>query len=332
MTHRLQRRKLVGASVALALLASVRAFAKPGKPMPRIALVFGIPPAADIAGPDPVNANARAVIHQLRDLGWVDGRNVVIERRTAAGRGPAHLAALIEEVVALRVDAIVTSGTGVPSARNATNRIPIVGLIDDPVDAGLIESLSRPGGNLTGTGAVGMTGKEMQMLKEIVPSISRVAVIAGSAAPATGKGYHAGMDAAARGLGLKLEWHGVREPRDFDEVFAAIARQGVDALVATANQVNLANRRRIAEFALANRLPSTGFADAGSLLSYGYDIVEAHRRLATYVAKILEGSIPSTLPWMQPTRYALTINLRTAAALRLAIPSSVLLRAEEVIR
>ena len=125
---------------------------------------------------------------------------------------------------------------------------------------------------------------------------------------------------------------GVREPREFDEVFAAIARQGVDALVATANQVNLANRRRIAEFALANRLPSSGFADSGSLLSYGYDIAEAHRRLAIYAAKILEGAVPGNLPWMQPTNYALTINLGTAAALGLAIPPSVLLRAEDVIR
>jgi len=328
----MKRRSLVGGSLALMVLASARAFGKPVKPMPRIALVFGIPPAAEIFGADPVNPNARAIVHQLRDLGLVDGRNVVLDRRSAEGKGPARMAALIQEVVALDVDVILTSGAGVLSAKKATKRIPIVGLLDDPVDAGLIESLSRPGGNLTGYGAVGMTGKEMQMLKEIVPSISRVAVIAGSAPPAGAKGYHAGMEAAARDIRVKLDWHGVREPREFDEVFAAISRQGADALVATANQVNLANRRRIAEFALANRMPSSGFAEAGSLLSYGYDIVEAHRHLAIYAAKILEGAAPGNLPWMQPTHYALTINLRTAAALRLAIPPSVLLRAEEVIR
>ncbi|MCM2329318.1 MAG: ABC transporter substrate-binding protein [Lysobacter sp.] len=326
------RRSILGASVAMMLLASARAVGKLGGPKPRIALVFGIPPSAEISGTDPVNPKARAIVRQLRDLGLVDGRNVVIERRSAEGKGPARMAALIDEVVAMDVDVIVTSGAGVWTAKKATSRIPIVGLLDDPVDAGMIDSLSRPGGNLTGYGAVGVTGKEMQLLKEIAASISRVAVIAGSAAPSSGSDFRAGMESAARGLWLNLQWHGVREPRDYDEVFAAIARQGADALVATPTQVNIAHRRRIADFALANRLPSSGFADAGSLLHYGYDLVEAHRRLAIYAAKILEGTVPGNLPWMQPTNYALTINLGTAAALRLAIPPSVLLRAEEVIR
>jgi putative ABC transport system substrate-binding protein len=287
-----------------------------------------------MAGADPSHPLAREFVHALRDAGLVEGRNIIIERRSAEGQGLQRILELMQEVVSLNVDVIVTTGPGVRAAKDATDRIPIVGVVDNPLDSELIDSLARPGHNITGFGASSpaIYGKELQLLKEAAPTISRVAMIGWRRSAEPRRSSRVEAEIAARELRLSLLWLGVDKPEQFEAAFAAITRERADALIAQGTHVNYAHRQRIADFALKRRMPSLGFADAGMLMDYGADDVEGLRRAAVFVRKILDGAKPADLPFEQPTKYLLAINLRTAKALGITIPQSLLARADEVIQ
>jgi putative tryptophan/tyrosine transport system substrate-binding protein len=274
----------------------------------------------------------------LRDLGYVPGRNVVIEYRFADGKAE-RLPQLAQDLVRLKVDVIVTgSNQHVIAAKQATTTIPIVMVyVRDPVGAGLVASVSRPRGNVTGLSQdVGaeIPGKRLALLKEFVPKLSRVAVLANPdflPALATLKA----MEAPARTLGMTVVRFDARGPGDLEGVFAAVTRARSDALVVTGGPVQFNMRTQIAQLALRHRLPSiSGIiedVEAGGLMSYGASLSDQWRRAATYVDKILKGAKPGDLPVEQPTKFELVINLKTAKALGLTIPPSLLTRADKVI-
>jgi putative ABC transport system substrate-binding protein len=327
------RRSLICCVVTSAVLAAARGVAQPTRQLPRIALVFGGTPLAEMAGGDPTSLAARGLVHGLRDLGLVEGRNIIIERRSAEGR-PERLDALMKEVVLLGVNVIVTGGDrGVRAASRATDTIAIVGVVDEVLDTGLIESLARPGRNLTGIGenSPEIYGKVLQMLKEIAPAISRLAVLDHRPPPGAPARYRVALEVAARGMRTDVLWLGVNTPEELDAAFAAIVRERADGMVALNSHVNIAHRQRIANFALERRLPMFGFTEAGGLLSYGESVLVVFGRAAFLVKKILDGTKPADLPWEQPTKYSLVVNLRTAKALGLTIPPSLLLRADKII-
>jgi putative ABC transport system substrate-binding protein len=275
----------------------------------------------------------------LRELGWVEGQNIVIEYRWAEGRFD-RLPDLAAELVRLKVDVIVGVPTsGALAAKNATRTIPIVGVsLTDPVGLGLIASLARPGGNVTGVSySVGtdIFGKDLELLKEVAPKVRRVAVLSNPDGPAQPLTI-SNIKGAAQSLGLQLMLLEARGPGDFDGAFAAMTRERVGALLVVTDPVFIPHRARLVNLAAKNRLPSifTQRADveAGGLMSYGPNFADMYRRAATYVDKILKGARPADLPVEQPTKFELVINLKTAKALGLTIPPSLLQRADEVIR
>ena len=278
---------------------------------------------------------------RLRELGWDEGRNLVIEYRYAEGHAD-RLAALAEELVRLKVDVIVASPTpSAMAAKEATRAIPIVGMsLTEPVSVGLVPNLARPGGNVTGlTYGVDteIFGKQLQLLKEVVPSVRRVAVLTHPASG--GPSYSLRMESvksAARSLGLPLQILEVREPGDFDAAFAAMVKERAGALLLSGDAMFFIHRARLADLARKNRLPSMStqwqWVDAGGLVSYAPSFPEQWSRAATYVDKILRGAKPADLPIEQPTKFELVINLKTAKALGLTIPPAVLARADEVIQ
>ena len=310
--------------------------------LPRVALVFSSVPVAEMTGPDPVNGFARSFVHALRDLGYVEGRNIVIERRSAEGR-LERMPALMKELVALKVDLIVATGPAAIAAQRATETIPIVALIDEPDTIGLAASLARPGRNVTGvtsSAGPGMQGKWLQLLKEASPKSTRVAVIDfkyidSRATPGTHRRRHE-LEAAARVLGLTLIMVGVDTPEDFEPAFADIVSQHADALLVQGGAVVYVHRRRIIDFAAQRGLPALyswrESVASGGLMFYGPNDVESFRRTAAYADKILKGVKPADLPFEQPTRFDLIINLKTAKVLGLTIPQTLLLRADEVIQ
>jgi putative ABC transport system substrate-binding protein len=278
----------------------------------------------------------------LRDLGYVEGRNVVIEYRDAEGKFE-RFPALAAELVALKVDVIVTSG-GTPAAlaaKQATRTLPIVFAAHaDPVGSGLITSLARPGGNVTGLSnlAPELVGKCLEQLKQAVPGVSRVAALwqPGAYGERTEKDMPKGAEAAARALGVRLQFVEARGPADFDRAFSETTTAHADALTVLPSAMFVNERRRLVALAAKNRLPavypSRDSVDAGGLMSYGPDLADVFRRAATYVDKILKGAKPGDLPVEQPTKFELVINLKTAKALGLTIPPSLLGRADEVIQ
>jgi putative ABC transport system substrate-binding protein len=273
----------------------------------------------------------------LRDLGWVEGKNISIEYRYAEGRS-VRLPDLAADLVRLKVDIIVASATTAAlAAQKATRAIPIVVAAGgDPVASGLGESLARPGGNVTGlsTMAQELGGKRLELLKEIVPKLSRVAVLWNPQSTASQLGWKE-IQLPARQLGIQLHSLEVRSPNDFDKAFEDATRARAGALFLTGEPVINTNLKRIADVAAKSRLPSIShrseFADAGGLLTYGPDRADMHRRAATYVDKILKGAKPADLPVEQPTRFELVVNMKTAKALGITIPQSVLFRADRVI-
>ena len=273
----------------------------------------------------------------LRDLGYVGGRNLTMESRWSEGR-TERLPALAIELVQLRVDVIVASGTqAVRAARQATSTIPIVMAVSaHPDKIGLVESLARPGGNVTGLDNVGpdLKGKQLQLLKEVAPKVSRVAVLWNPANLVETFGFKE-MVAAAAVIGVEIQSIDVRTPDDYLAAFATVTASRADALYAFGNPVNFKNRQLIADFALKSRLPSIYeerlFVESGGLMSYAPSFTDLFRRAATYVDKILKGAKPADLPVEQPTKFELVMNLKTAKALGLTIPPSVLARADEVI-
>jgi putative ABC transport system substrate-binding protein len=275
---------------------------------------------------------------RLRDLGWTEGRNLVIEARWAEGRID-RMPALMNEVVHSQVDIIVAVGTPAAiAARKATDTIPIVAIATgDPVGSGLVASLARPGGNLTGFSInfdEGIPGKWLELLQEVVPNLKTVAVLSqtgSKTAPRLGMQ----LKDAASARGLKLLFVGVREPASLEAAIRQ-ARQGAQAVVVIIDPLTVFHRRQIADLCMRYRLPGISglpdFVDVGGLVAYGFEPKVLWTRAAEYVDKILKGAKPGDLPIEQPTKFELVVNLKTAKALGITIPQSILLRADEVIR
>jgi putative ABC transport system substrate-binding protein len=275
----------------------------------------------------------------LRELGYVEGRNIIIERRYAEGRAE-RLPDLAAELVRLKPDVIVATATAATqAAKNATKTIPIVMVaVLDPVGTGLIASLARPGGNITGLtflAGLEIVGKTLQLLKEAVPGIRRVAVLWNPTHP-THQVALQELKAAARVLGVELQPLGARGPDEFDSAFSAMARERADALLVMPETIFVQHRIRLADFAAKHRLPAMHavreHAEAGGLMAYAPNVVEIVRHAAIFVDKILKGAKPADLPVEQPTKFELVINMKTAKALGLTIPQSVLFRADQVIQ
>ena len=280
-----------------------------------------------------------AFLQGLRDLGYVEGRNVVIEFRSAEGK-LERLPALAAELVALKVDVIVAPPTvAALAAKQASSTLPIVTTGSaDPVMSGLVTSLARPGGNVTGLSYLSeeLGGKRLDLLKQAVPGVSRVAVLwrPGATSERTEKDMLKDLEVAARGLGVRPQFVEVRGPEDIDRAFSDMTRARADALFVVGFPMLSAERRRLIDLAAKNRLPTVfpqrQSVDAGGLMSYGANLADLHRRAATYVDKILKGAKPGDLPVEQPTKFELVINLKTAKALGITIPPSLLLRAEVI--
>ena len=325
-------------AVAVAVLtASFPATAQQAGKVHRVALVVTTTPIAEMAGPDPVHLITRAFVHELRALGYVEGRNVIVERRSAEGK-PERYPDIIAELVRLKTDVIAAGGSAVvvQQLKERASNIPIVMIgVNEPVKLGLVASLARPGGNITGiTSASGPENepKRLQLLKEVIPRLSRVGYLA------TKQDWDLpsaqAIRRAAPSLGMEL-LHAEHNSADIDATLAALARQRPDALVASLTGPTYAHRHQIVEFALKARLPGIypfpEMAETGGLMSYGVSGPDLARRTARYVDKILKGAKPGDLPIEQPTKYELVINLKAAREIGITIPESVLLRADRVI-
>jgi putative ABC transport system substrate-binding protein len=293
------------------------------------------------AGPPPSAPTAQMQAFQqgLRDLGYVEGQNLVIEYRYGEGKAE-RLREVAAELVQLPVDVIVTVGaSGTRGAQHATRTIPIVMTGNyDPVGQGFVASLARPGGNITGLSFQGtdLPGKRLELLKETVPQSTRIAVLANPASPGHVPLLH-NLTVAAEALKLSLHVMEVHRAEALDDAFAAMTRAGADALIVFAEpQVITPQRGRIAALAATSRLPAMydnkTYVEAGGLMSYGAHLPDIYRRAVIYVDKILHGAKPADLPVEQPTKFELVINLKTAKALGLTIPPSLLLLADEVIQ
>jgi len=290
----------------------------------------------------PYSPSDTALWHQafrlgLRDLGWVEGKNISIEYRYAEGRSD-RLPDLAADLVRLKVDVIVASVTSdALAAQKATRAIPIVmAVAGDPVASGLVESLAQPGGNITGLSQmnVELVGKRLELLKEMIPKLSRVAVLWNPQNAASTLNWKE-IQLPARQLGIRLNSMEVRSPNDFDKAFEDATRARAGALFILPDTAIPTNLKRIAGLATRTRLPSifhfSEFADAGGLVTYGVDRADMYRRAATFVDKILKGAKPGDLPIDRATKFELVINMKTAKALGITIPQSVLLRADRVI-
>jgi putative ABC transport system substrate-binding protein len=332
----MKRAALPSILVAVVLLAlGVTAEAQQPKKVHRIGYLSTNDPATD-------SARVEGIRLALRQLGYIEGQNIAIEYRYTQGKidRPPELAA---ELVRLKVDIIVVAGgdATIQAAKNATKTIPIVmiGAGSDPVEAGHVESLARPGGNVTGITTLGreLGGKRLELFKEAVPKLSRVAVLYD---PANRPSLHEVKEllpADARSLKLTIQPWEIRAVDDFDKVFAALNKQRPDGLyVPGGGPVITANQKRIVGFALKSRLPSMyaikEYVDAGALMSYGADLADSYRRVAYFVDRILKGAKPADLPVEQPTKFELVINLKTAKQIDLTIPPEVLARANRLIK
>ena len=318
------------ALIALLLALSVPADAQQTGKVPRIGIL------APGSSAFPTSAYHDSFRQGLRELGYIEGKNIFIEIRYAEGKQD-RLSDIATELVKLKVDVIVTATRpGVLAAKNATSAIPIVfAAVGDPVRAGLVSSLARPGGNITGLSIIEteLFGKRLELLKETFPKITRVAHFRDATSPGTGS---AEMQATASALGLQLQSLEVRSAKDFDGAFEAILKERAQALTATASPVISINQQRIVAFAATNRLPAiypySEVIDAGGLMFYGVSFSDLFRRTATYVDKILKGAKPADLPVEQPTKFEFVINLITAKQIGVTIPPNVLVRADRVIK
>jgi putative ABC transport system substrate-binding protein len=331
----MNKRKLGSFALSAMLFAlCVPASAQQPTKVPRIGYLSNVDAATD-------SPRAEGLRLALRELGYIEGQNIAIEYRYAEGRRDRE-SGLAAELVRLKVDIIVvaTGDRYIRAAKNATRTVPIVmmGQGSDPVKAGLVESLARPGGNVTGltnlTRELG--GKRLELLKEAVPKLSRVAVLYDPALPQSLHEVKELLPADARALKLTIQLWEIRAVDDFEKVFAALNKQRPDGLYALTSGVMRPNRKRIAGFALKSRLPSVSsseeFVDAGGLMSYAADDADSYRRVAYYVDKILKGAKPADLPVEQPTKFELVINLKTAKQIGVTIPQSLLYRADKVIK
>ncbi len=325
----MDRRTFVGTLAIGFLAAPLAAGTQQAGKVPRIGFL------GMFAGP-----NFDAFRQALRELGWVEGQSIVIDYRSAEGRLD-RLPDLAAELIRLKVDIIVAEGTqGVAATKNATETIPIVMIAGsaDPVGLGFIASLARPGGNVTGLSySVGpeIAGKGLDLLHEIVPKVRRVAILSNPANPAQPL-FIRELKVAARSFDVQLQLLEARGPNEFDGAFAAMAKERVGALLVVADSMFIFHRARLAHLAARSRLPVAygirADVEAGGLMSYGPSLRDLWRHAATYVDKILKGANPADLPVEQPTKFELVINLKTAKALGLTIPPSLLARADEVIQ
>jgi putative ABC transport system substrate-binding protein len=297
----------------------------------RLGVLSGGAPVADAS---PVGA---ALLRGLAQHGYTLGQNLALERRGADGH-PDRLPPLVHDLVASHVEAIVTMGYPSALAAKQGTILPVVAInAGDPVSTGLVESLARPGGHLTGISDVSadLTPKRLELLKQLVPTLRRVAMLWNAADLGMTLRYRA-SEAGAQALGLSVQPLGVREPDDFEQAFAAMERERPDAILMVTDTLTLLNRQRIFEFAAAHQLPAIYEFDSlvrdGGLLSYGPDQDESFSRVAALVDRILKGAQPADLPFEQPTRFRLVLNLKTAQALGLPIPPIFLFQADEVIR
>ena len=330
----MNRRKFLFGLTVGALAAPLATEAQPVGKIYRVGIIF-VTPVAGIMS-DPVNPFNSGFRREMRDRGYLEGQNFILELRSVEGK-MERASEVVAELVRLNVDVIVTVGPEmIRQAQRVTTTVPIVMFSRAPVEEGLVVSLARPGGNITGvTNDTGpdLQGKLLELLREGVPRLRRVAYL-GSRAEWEGPG---GMSAraAAGALGLVLFLAEPR-PNDYTGAFDLIARERPDAIIISQDVTHYPHRRLIAEFAARKRLPSMGsyreFVEVGGLMSYGLDTRDIYRRIAIYVDKILKGAKPADLPVEQPTKFELVINLKTAATLGLTIPQSLLFRADEVIR
>jgi putative tryptophan/tyrosine transport system substrate-binding protein len=325
--------RLNGLAIVLALsffVAPLAAAAQQPKTLPRIGFLLmgsaeaGLTPAFD------------AFREGLREVGWTENENIAIEYRWA-GDNPQRLPELAADLVRLKVDIIIGSTPGVREAQRATSEIPIIMCIaDDAVKQGFVSNLARPGGNITGMAAFSeFAGKRLELLREATgASVSRVALLWNPLG--SSPDYLKDTQTAARALRVTLQSVEVRTAHDFERAFASVLKGRAEALMVGPGQFLFTHQRRIVEFALQKRLPSIYAwkdpVNAGGLVAYGVNIPQAYRRAAYYVDKILRGTKPGDLPVEQPTKFDLVVNLKTAKALGLAIPQSILVRADEIIR
>ena len=274
----------------------------------------------------------------LRELGYVEGKNIIIEWRSAEGKLD-HLPALAAELVRLKVDVIVTGGgRATRTAKEATNTIPIVmAQVPDPVGDGFVASLARPGGNITGLSALGpeLSGKRLELLKETVPKLSRVAVLGTSTTPGNAQQLRE-VELAAEALKVKLQFLDVLDPKDIETAFRAASKGHAEGVLVLSASVFVSRRTQVLDLAQKSRLPAIyyrpEFVEAGGLMSYGVNDTDLYRRAATYVDKILKGAKPADLPVEQPTKFEFIINLKAAKQIGLTIPPNVLARADKVIK
>jgi putative ABC transport system substrate-binding protein len=328
----MDRRVFMGALTGGLLATPLAAEAQPAAKVYRIGLLGTVPLT------DPGTSRIwDGFLEGLRQLGYVEGQNIVIERRFSEGRYE-RLPALAAELVRLKVDVIVAAATTVDEAKRTTSTIPIVMTNHgDPVGSRVVASLARPGGNVTGLSALSpaLVGKQLQLLKEAVPRVSRVAVLSNPTHPSHPTSLRE-AEVAARSLKVRLQILEARAPTEFAGAFSAATKESAGALLVLGDPMFFGERTRIVDLAAKSRLPSMGiqreYAEAGGLLAYGIDQRDSFRRAATYVDKILKGAKPADLPVEQPTKFELVINLKTAKALGLTLPQSVLGRADEVIQ
>jgi len=326
-------RALVSLFIGVMLLAlSLPIMAQQPKKVPRIGLLVGASTA--VAAPW-----IEAFRQSLRELGYIEGKNIILEIR--GGRAnPDRVSKLVTELMRLKVDIIVAGGsTAVHPVKDATTTIPIVMRYDrDPVRAGIVASLARPGGNITGLASitVDLSGKRFELLAEAVPGVKRIAVLTWSQKVAAGESrVSKDLEAVARALGVKLQVLLARDPATIDNAFLAMTKEHAQALILMPSAHYLQNREHIIKHATKNRVPTIYFqpifVENGGLMSYAPDFADEFRRLAIYVDKILKGAKPADLPVEQPTKFELVINLKTAKALGLKIPAHLLMGAHKVI-
>jgi len=323
-------KKIVWPLTLLLLAAGTFTDAQQPKKVPRIGYLAPGSPASDSPRIDPFRQG-------LRELGYTEGQDIVIELRFAEGKSE-RLPAIVAELIQLKVDVIVLSGTpAARAAKQATSTIPIVmGTSADPVGTRLVASLARPGGNVTGLSTLGsdLSGKRLELLKEVVPGVSRIAVLSNptnQSVPA----LLSETEIAAQSLGVQVQFLEARVPNELNKVFVAI-KDRPSALMVVPDPMLFAQRKRLSDLAAESRLPTMAeweeFVQAGGLMSYGPSFREMFRRAAVYVDKILKGRTPADLPVEQPTKFELMINLKTAKQIGLTIPPNVLARADKVIR
>ena len=333
LKSKIENRKWVGISAFVLTFAFGGVVAQAQQPakVPRIGFLSA-------SSPEALSSRIEAFRQGLRELGYIEGKNIVIEWRSAEGKLD-RLPALASELVRLKVDIIVTAGPSLTRpAKEATSTIPIVMTFDpDPVGSGFVASLARPGGNITGLSTLSpeISGKQLELLKETLPKLSRMAVLGNSTSPGNAQALRE-TELAAGAFKVQLQYLDVLDPNDIETTFRNASKGRADAILVLASPVLTSQRTQIAGLAVKIRLPAiywrSDFVEAGGLMSYGASQNDLDRRAATYVDKILKGAKPGDLPVEQPKKFELIINLKAAKQIGLTIPPNVLARADKVIR